>query len=95
MKNKSIFSQIILLVVLAIVCIAITVGIAIFAGSFDTIIFDFRNLNFANVLPVLIIGGFLSCVIIGITVLLVSRTVFHKVKDHIEETNKDNGGNKK
>ncbi len=93
MKNKSVFSQIILVIVLALVCILITLGIALFAGSIDSTIFDFRNLNFANMLPVLIIGLFVSCIVVGICILFVSRTVFLKLKDYFNESN-DNGGNK-
>lgn len=93
LKNKSFFSQIILLIVLALVCIVLTVGIALFAGSFNTTFFDLRNLNFANMIPVLIIGGFISCVVIGITVLYVSRSVFLKVRDNFIEINKKDGGN--
>lgn len=93
LKNKSFFSQIILLIVLALVCIVLTVGVALFAGSFNTTFFDLRNLNFANMIPVLIIGGFISCVVIGITVLYVSRSVFLKVRDNFIEINKKDGGN--
>ncbi len=89
MKNKSIFPQIILLVVLALVCVLLTFVIALFAGSYDTTIFDFKNLNFANMIPVFIIGGFLSCVVIGVAVLFVSRTAFLKVKDYLTQINNE------
>ncbi len=92
MKKKSVFSQILLLVILSVVCIVLTVGIAIFAGSFNAEIFDLKNLNFANMIPVLILGGFISCVVVGITVLFVARAIFLKVKDYLTE---NNGGNEK
>ena len=92
MKKKSIFSQIMLLVILSVVCVVLTVGIAIFAGSVNTEIFDLKNLNFANMVPVLILGGFISCVVVGITVLFVSRAIFLRVKDYLSEKN---GGNEK
>ncbi len=95
MKNKSVFSQIILLVAVAIICIVLTVVIALIAGSSSTTIFDFQNLNFANTIPILVIGGFVSCVVVGITVLFVSRTVFLKVRDYFYEEDKNNGGSKK
>ena len=95
LKNKSFFSQIILLVMLSIICVIFTVGIALFAGSFNTTLFDFQNLNFANMIPVLILGGFISCVVVGITVLFVTRAVFLKVKDYFVETKENNGGNEK
>lgn len=84
-----------LLVILSLVCVILTVGIALFVGSCNTTLFDFQNLNFANMIPVLILGGFISCVVVGITVLFVARSVFLKVKDYFSETNENNGGNKK
>lgn len=94
MKGKTIFSQIIFLIILAMVCVTLTVGIAILVGTAETTFFDFSNLNFGNMLPVLLIGGFISCVVIGIMVLFISRSVFYKVKEHLIET-KDNGGKEK
>ena len=92
MKNKSFFSQIMLLVVLSVICVILTVGIALFAGSYNTTFFDFENLNFANMIPVLIFGGFISCVVVGITILFVARSVFFKVKDYLSD---NDGGDKK
>ncbi len=91
MKNKSFFSQIMLLVILSVICVVLTVGIALLVGSSNTTLFDFKNLNFSNMIPTLIIGGFVSCVVVGITVLFVARSVFLKVKDYLS----DNGGDKK
>lgn len=84
-----------LLIILSLVCVILTVGIALFVGSCNTTLFDFQSLNFANMIPVLILGGFISCVVVGITVLFVARSVFLKVKDYFSETNENNGGNKK
>ena len=92
MKNKSVFSQIMLLIILAVICIVVTVSIALFAGSYNSAIFDFANLNLSNMIPVLIAGGFISCVIIGIAALFITRAIFLKVKDYFNENNK-NGGN--
>ncbi len=89
MKNKSIFSKIILLVILSLVCVLLTFVIALFAGSYETAIIDFRNLNFANMIPVLVIGGIISCMVIGIAVLIISRSVFLKVRDHLVEINNE------
>ncbi len=89
MKNKSVFSKIILLVVLSLACILVTFVIALLAGSWNTTIFDFRNLNFANMVPVLIIGGIISCILIGVTVLFVSRAIFLKVRDYLIEINNE------
>lgn len=93
MKNKSFFSQIMLLIIVSVICIVLTVGVAFLAGSHTATLLDFENLNFANMIPVLAIGGFLSCVVVGITVLFVSRAVFLKVKDYL--SNNNNGGDKK
>lgn len=95
LKNKSFFSQIILLVILSLICVIVTIGIALFLGSCDTTLFDFTSLNFANMIPALIVGGFISCVIVGITVLFVARSIFLKVKDYVVETNENDGGSKK
>ncbi len=84
-----------LLIILSLVCVILTVGIALFVGSYNTTLFDFQNLNFANMIPVLILGGFISCVIVGITVLFVARSVFLKVKDYFVKTNENDGGNEK
>lgn len=81
-----------LLIILSVICVILTVGIALFVGSYNTTLFDFANLNFANMIPVLILGGFISCVVVGITVLFVARSVFLKVKDYLSD---NNGGDKK
>lgn len=89
MKNKSLFSQIILLVVIAFLCITLTVTIALLVGSIETPIFDFNNLNFANMIPVFIIGGFVSCFAVMLTVLFASKTLFYKIKDFFENDSKE------
>ena len=83
------------MIILAIVCILLTVGVAVLVGSINAELFDFSNLNFSNMIPVLIIGIFISCVIVGICVLFVMRTAFFKVRDFLEEENKNNGGTSK
>lgn len=93
MKNGSMFTRVILLIVLAIVCLIMTVGAALIAGSVRTTIFDFSTLNVANLLPVLLVGGFISSIVVGISVLFFARTAFYKWKDYINKTNKS-GGNK-
>lgn len=93
LKKRSVFSQIILLVIAALVCVVLTVTIAWLAGSVDTTIFDFRDLNIANMVPVIIIGGFISCAVVGLLVLVVAKNVFLKLKDYFSDTN--DGGNKK
>ena len=90
MKNKSLFVQFITIIILAILCLLLTVGIAILAGSLNTELFDFRNLNFSNMIPVLIIGVFITCAIIGICFLFFARTAFFKAKDYLEDNNKNN-----
>lgn len=94
MNNKSLFTKVLWIIGLALFCIIMTVVFAWVLGSVDTVIFDFRSLNFANVIPVLIIGGFFTCVIVGLAVLFFSRSAFLRVKDFLKENN-DDGGNKK
>lgn len=86
-----------LLIILAVVCLLLTVAAAFLVGSLNTELFDFENLNFSNMLPVLIAGGFISCVIVGICFLFVARSAFFKAKDYFEETETKNkkGENKK
>ncbi len=90
MKNSSFFSQIILLIIISAICVILTVGIAFFAGTYTTALFDLSKLNLSNMIPVLIFGGFISCVIIGITVVVISREVFIKIKNYISENIKNN-----
>ena len=94
-NQKSLFTQAILVIILAVVCLVCTVGIALLAGSLNAELFDFRNLNFSNMIPVLLIGGFISCVIVGICILFVGRAAFVKAKDYLEKNNNENGGTKK
>ena len=93
LKNKSTFSQILTIVIVALVGIVLTVFIAFLARSNNTDIFDFSKLNLANFVPVILIGGFITCVTVGIVVLCVSRNIFLKIRDYFLE-NKSNGGKK-
>ncbi len=96
MKNKSLFVQIVSLIVLAVVCLLLTVAMALLAGSLNADIFDFKNLNFSNMIPIFIIGGFISCVLVGICFLFVARTAFFKAKNYFKENErKKDGGEKK
>ena len=92
MKDKSLFAQFLAVVILAVICLLLTLGITLLAGSLNAEIFDFKNLNFANMIPVFLIGCFISCVIIGICVLFVMRTVWIKAKDFLKENNKEKDG---
>ena len=96
MKNKSVFSQIIILIIVAVLCIVLTATIALLAGSVNTDILNLSNLNISNMIPVIIIGGFISCVVIGIIVLVVSKNIFFKAKDEIKNyfSENEDGGKK-
>ena len=90
MKDKSLFAQILLLVVLTFLCVTLTFTIALFAGSIEVSIFNFENLNIANMIPIFILGGLITCFTIIITLLFTSRTLFHKIKKLFEDDiNKD------
>ncbi len=95
MKKKSLFTQILLLILIGVVCLCITVGIALLVGTVDMDLFDFKNLNFGNMILVLIIGGFMSCVIVGISVLIVGKNAFFKIQDYLKENDKKDGGTEK
>lgn len=88
MKKKSVFGGILLLIIISLVCIAGTVSVALLAGSADAELFHLNDLNLSNMIPVFIIGGIISCFIIGIAVLFVGRAVFFKVKNYFSETDK-------
>ncbi len=90
MKNKSAFWQIMLLIVLAFICIAMTLAIAFLAGSVEVSMFDFSNLNIANMIPVFIFGGLATAFIMIIALLITSRSLFYKVKAFLEEANEEN-----
>ena len=95
MKNESLFSKVISLIILAVLCLLLTVGLSLLAGSLNVELFDFQNLNLSNMIPILLVGGFISCVVVGICVLFVARTAFLKAKDYLKENNKENGGSEK
>ena len=84
MKNKSLFLQIILLISIAFLGIALTITIAMLAGSVDNSIWDFSNLNIANMIPVFIFGGLITCFGVAITLLFTSRTLFYRLKTFFE-----------
>ncbi len=93
MSKKPIFTKVMIIIVIAIICLVITLSMAFLLGSINTDVFDFSNLNFSNMIPVIIIGGLISCIVIGILVIMLAKDVFVKVKDYLFET-KDDGGNK-
>ena len=88
MKKKSIFGGILLLIIVSLICIILTVFVALLAGSVDVELFNFQKLNLSNMIPVLIVGAILSCFVIGIAVLFVGRMLFFKMKDYFSETDK-------
>lgn len=67
-----------------------TFTVALLAGSIETSILDFNNLNFLNMIPVFIFGGIITIFVVAITLLFTSRTLFYKLKDFFEENNKEN-----
>ena len=94
MSNKPIFTKIMLVIVVALVCLVLTVLMAFLFGSIDADVFDFSNLNISNMWPVIVVGGFISCVIVGLLVLVLAKDVFIKVKDFLFESKNDRGNEK-
>lgn len=82
MSKKSIFSKIIIIIVVALICLVLTLSMAFLVGSVNVDIFDFSNLNFSNMLPIIVIGGFISCIIIGILIIFLAKDVFIKLKNY-------------
>ena len=95
MKNKSLFSQIIFVIILAVICLLLTLCISFLAGSLNVELFDFKNLNFSNMIPVLLISGFISCVVVVICVLFIIRTALVKTKEYLKNNNDEKGETKK
>lgn len=96
MKNKSLLFQVATVIIVGVLCVLITLTLTVLAGSLSTEIFDFTNLNFSNMIPVFLVGIFITCAIVGICVLFVLRTSFNKAKEYLEkEKNTKNGGNNK
>ena len=87
MKNTSLFMQLLLLITLMFICITLTVSVALLAGSIETSIFDFRNFNIANMIPVFIFGGLITLFTAVVVLLFTSRTLFYKIKNFFEEDN--------
>ena len=92
MKKKSTFAMILTVIIVALVGIVLTIFIAFMAGSIDTQLFDFKDLNLANFIPVIIIGGFLTAITVGFVILFASKSIFMKIRDYFLE-DKKNGGN--
>lgn len=95
MKNRSLFIQIISIIIIAVICLLLTISASLLVGSLNVELFDFQNLNFSNMIPILLIGSFISCFVVGICILFVARTAFIKAKDFLKETNKKSGGTEK
>ncbi len=94
MSKKPIFAKIIIILAVALICLVLTLSLAFLFGSINTEVFDFSNLNLSNMLPVIIIGGFISCVIVGFLIMFLAKDVFVKVKDYFFETKNDGGKEK-
>ena len=92
MKKKSLFSKILIIVIVAVVCLVLTLTVALLLGSSQTDIFDLTNLNISNMLPVILIGGFITCLVIGILILFLAKDVTEKIKNYLFN---NNGGNEK
>ena len=94
MSQKPITTKVVVIIVVGLLCFLLTVLSAFLFGAIDADVFDFSQLNFSNMIPVMIIGGFLSCVVVGLLVVFLAKDVFIKVKDYVLESEKD-GGNEK
>ena len=90
LSNKPIFPKILLIIILALICVVLTAVLTLFAGSFSTNVFDFSNLNLTNAIPVLVICVFVSCAIVGIAVLCLSKDILIKLKEYFSNNKEDN-----
>lgn len=92
MKKRSTFAMILTVVIVALVSIVLTILAAFMAGSIDMQLFDFKNLNLANFVLVIIIGGFVTAITVGFVILFAFKNIFTKIRDYFLE-DKKNGGN--
>ena len=87
MKNKSLFFQILFLIIVIFLCVALTITVALLAGSTEAEFFDFKKLNIGNMIPVFIFGGLFTCFAVVISLLFTTRTLFYKLKELFECNN--------
>lgn len=90
MKKKSPFTQAVIFVSLIFVGAILTLFVALLAGSIQEPLFDFKNLNLANMIPVFIFGGLFSGFAAVIALLFTSRTLWYKLKEFFNENEKNN-----
>ena len=94
MKKKSVFSKVLAIAVVIVICVVITVIAALIVGSAETELFDFGNLNISNMIPIIIIGGFVCCVTVGILVLFLGRDIFTEIISKNSNSDKNGGKDK-
>ena len=87
MKKENLWTKMIILVLVVFFCLFMTLALAFLAGSIEESLFDFKNLNFGNMIPVLIIGGLMSCMILSICFLLFSKSFSHKIREFLSKDN--------
>ena len=90
MKNP-IFSKLLIAIIVALICIALTVSIALMVGNTSTDLIDFSELNWSNVITIIILGMFITGGIVGVILLIAVKDVFVKAKKYIDQSNKDGG----
>ncbi len=92
MKKENLWTKMIVLVLVIFFCLFMTLALAFLAGSVEEPLFDFGNLNFSNMIPVLIIGGLMSCMILSVCFLLFSKSFSGKIREFLakDSDNKDN-----
>ena len=88
MKNKSLFPRVIFIAALCVLCLAVTIAVALFIGSFGDNMFNFTNFDFTNMPPVILIGGFAICIVLAIEVLFLLMAAFKKLKIILKKTKK-------
>ena len=90
MKNKSPFAQTIILVVIIFSGAILTLFGALLFGSIQEPLFDFRNLNFSNMIPVFVFGSLLTGFATAISLVFTSRTLLSKLKEFLDNNDKSN-----
>ena len=89
--KKSIFSQLLIAIIVALICIVLTVIIALTVGNTNADLFDLSGLNWSNVIPIILIGLFITGGIVGVILLITAKDIFVKAKEYMEQAKKDGG----
>ncbi len=91
MNKKSVFSQMMLAIIVSLICIVLTVVVALWVGNSNSDIFDLSELNWSNMIPVFVIGFFITGGAVGVILLFTAKELFTKAREYLNDIKKDGG----